>query len=61
MSYTYLESMYSLEFANGAENLVLQALQFSLMSIYRKFPGETCVSHYISNEDFMKGQFKLSA
>jgi hypothetical protein len=27
--------------ANGAENLVFQALQFEQMGICRKFPGET--------------------
>jgi hypothetical protein len=39
--------------ANGAENLVLQALQFQQMGICRKFPDERSISYYESNECFV--------
>jgi ribosomal protein S19E (S16A) len=40
---------------NGAENLVLQALQFEQMGICRKFPGGRSISHYGSNDCFVEG------
>jgi hypothetical protein len=47
--------------ANGAENLVLQALQFQQMDICHKFPGGRSISHYGSNERFVEGKFNVSA
>jgi hypothetical protein len=47
--------------ANGAENLVLQVLQFHEMDISRKFPGWTGISHYRPNECFVECQFNGSA
>jgi hypothetical protein len=47
--------------ANGAENFVLQALQFYKMDICRKFPGGTNMSFYRSNESFVEDQFNVSA
>jgi hypothetical protein len=41
--------------ASGAENLILQALQFQQMVICRKFPGGRSVSHYGCNEGFVEG------
>jgi hypothetical protein len=46
---------------NGAENLVLQALQFQQMGICRKLPGGTNISHYGSNECFVDGQFNVNS
>jgi hypothetical protein len=43
------------KFASGAENLVLQVLQFQQMDICRKFPGGRRISHYGSNECFVEG------
>jgi hypothetical protein len=34
------------KFTNGAENFVLQALQFQEVGICRKFPGGASTSHY---------------
>jgi hypothetical protein len=41
--------------ANGAESLVLQALQFQQMGICRKFAGGRSISHYGSDEYFVEG------
>jgi hypothetical protein len=49
------------KFANGAENRVLQWLQFHYMSICREFPDGRGINHYRSNESFTEGQFKASA
>jgi hypothetical protein len=49
------------EIANGAENPVLQALQFQQMDFCRKFPGGTGISHSRPNESFVKDQFNVSA
>jgi hypothetical protein len=35
--------------ANGAENLILQVLQFQKMGFCRKFPGGASIIHYRSN------------
>jgi hypothetical protein len=43
------------KFANGPENLVLQATKFQQMCICHKFPGGTGLSHYGPNESFMEG------
>jgi hypothetical protein len=39
--------------ANGAKNLVLQALQSQQVGICRKFPGGGSISHYGPNECFV--------
>jgi hypothetical protein len=42
------------KFSNGAENLVLQALQFHWTVICRKFLGGIRISYYSPNECFME-------
>jgi hypothetical protein len=49
----YLESQVQLadwcapwKFTSGAENLVLQVLQFQKVDVCRKFPGRASGSHY---------------
>jgi hypothetical protein len=44
-----------LTIASGAENLVLQALQFQYTSSCPKFPGGAGLSHYGPNECFVEG------
>jgi hypothetical protein len=41
--------------ASGAENLVLQALQFQKVGICRKFPSGGSISHYETYECFVEG------
>jgi hypothetical protein len=52
----YLESHVQLadqcalwKFTNGAENLVLQELQFQKVDICSKFPGAASISYYLRN------------
>jgi hypothetical protein len=39
----------------------LQTLQIQQIGICRKFPSETCISHYRSDECFVEGQFNVTA
>jgi hypothetical protein len=41
--------------SNGAENLVLQALQFQEVGVRRKFPGGASIGNYWSNQRSMEG------
>jgi hypothetical protein len=47
--------------AGGAENLILQPLQFQYVEFCRKFPGRASISHYGSNQGFVEIQFNVSA
>jgi hypothetical protein len=47
--------------ANGAENLVLQVLQFHYMGICHKIPGGAGINHYRPNQGYVEGQFNVSA
>jgi hypothetical protein len=44
----------------GAENLILQVLQFQKMDFCHKFPGRASLSHYRSNQGFVESQFNVS-
>jgi hypothetical protein len=47
--------------SNGAENFVLQSLQFEYMVVCRKPPGGANISHGTPYECFVEGQFNVSA
>jgi hypothetical protein len=49
------------EIANGAENFILQALQFQCIGFSCKFPGGTSISNYRFNQGFVEGQFNVNA
>jgi hypothetical protein len=46
---------------SGAENCILQALQFQQMVVCRELSGGASVSHDNPNECFVEGQFNVSA
>jgi hypothetical protein len=45
--------------ANGAENLVSQAVLFQLLVIYRKLPGGEIFNNYTPNEGLVEGKFNV--
>jgi hypothetical protein len=47
--------------SNGAENSVLQALQFQKMVVCCKLPGGESISHDAPNECFVEDQFNIIA
>jgi hypothetical protein len=47
--------------ASGAENFVLQTLEFHEMFICCKFPGRVSVSHCRPNKYFVEGRYNVSA
>jgi hypothetical protein len=47
--------------ASGTENFVLQSLQFQLLGFCLNFTGGTDISYCRLNEDFVEGQFSVSA
>jgi hypothetical protein len=49
-----------LKISNGAENLVLQALQFLKIDVCRKFSGGENISHYWSDQCLMEDNINIS-
>jgi hypothetical protein len=41
--------------ASGAENFILQALQFQKMAVRHRLPGGAGMSHYGPNQCFVEG------